>query len=181
MKVEPTALPEVLLLEPRKYGDARGWFYESWNRRSFREAAGVEADFVQDNHSRSARNVVRGLHYQLRRPQGQLIRVTLGEVFDVTVDLRRGSPRFGRAVGIKLDAECGRMLWVPAGFAHGFLVISEFAEMQYKVTDYYAPEDERTLAWNDPALGIDWPVQGEPLLSDKDRRGAWLAAAETYD
>lgn len=184
MKIEPTALPDVLLLEPRLYRDSRGWFYESWNRRAFREATGVEADFVQDNHSCSARNVLRGLHYQLSRPQGKLIRVTSGEVFDVAVDVRRGSPRFGRAACVRLDAKSRRLLWVPAGFAHGFLVTSEFAEVQYKATDYYAPEHERTLMWNDPALGIEWPLSGEgggPLLADKDRRGALLAAAETYE
>ncbi len=181
MKLEPTALPEVLLLEPRVYRDARGWFYDSWNRRAGREATGVDADFVQDNHSRSALNVLRGLHYQLSRPQGKLIRVTSGDVFDVAVDLRRSSPRFGRAACVRLDAGSRRVLWVPAGFAHGFLVTSEFAEVQYKATDYYAPEYERTLAWNDPALGIAWPMQGEPLLADKDRRGVLLAAAETYD
>ena len=181
MKLEPTALPEVLLLEPRVYRDARGWFYESWNRRAFWEATGVDTDFVQDNHSRSARNVLRGLHYQLRQPQGKLIRVIAGEVFDVAVDLRRGSPRFGRTACVRLDAESRRMLWVPAGFAHGFLVISEFAELQYKATDYYAPAHERTLMWNDPALGIAWPIQGEPLLGEKDRRGTLFEAAETYD
>lgn len=181
MKVERTALPGVLVLEPRVFGDARGWFLESWNRRVFREATGVEADFVQDNHSRSARGVLRGLHYQLNQPQGKLVRVVAGEIYDVAVDLRRGSPGFGRSVGVKLDAESHRMLWVPERFAHGFLVTSEYAEVQYKATGYYAPEHERTLAWNDPALGIAWPIRGEPLLADKDRRGVLLAAAEAYD
>lgn len=181
MKVERTALPGVLVLEPRVFGDARGWFLESWNRRVFREATGVEADFVQDNHSRSAKGVLRGLHYQLQQPQGKLVRVVVGEIYDVAVDLRRGSPGFGRSVGVKLDAESRRMLWVPERFAHGFLVTSEYAEVQYKATGYYAPEHERTLAWNDPALGIAWPIRGEPLLADKDRRGVPLAAAEAYD
>lgn len=182
MKVERTALPGVLVLEPRVFGDARGWFLESWNRRVFREATGVEADFVQDNHSRSAKGVLRGLHYQLRQPQGKLVRVVVGEIYDVAVDLRRASPTFGRSVGVKLDAESRCMLWVPERFAHGFLVTSEYAEVQYKATDYYAPEHERTLAWNDPALGIVWPIHGgEPLLADKDRRGVPLAAAEAFD
>ncbi|MGQ0510694.1 MAG: dTDP-4-dehydrorhamnose 3,5-epimerase [Betaproteobacteria bacterium] len=181
MKVERTALPGVLVLEPRVFGDARGWFLESWNRRVFRDATGVEADFVQDNHSRSAKGVLRGLHYQLQQPQGKLVRVVAGEIYDVAVDLRRGSPGFGRSVGVTLDAQSRRMLWVPERFAHGFLVTSEYAEVQYKATDYYAPEHERTLAWNDPVLGIAWPIQGEPLLADKDRRGVLLAAAEAFD
>jgi len=181
VKVERTALPGVLLLEPRVFGDARGWFLESWNRRVFREATGIEADFVQDNHSRSARGVLRGLHYQVQQPQGKLVRVVAGEIYDVAVDLRRGSPAFGRSVGVRLDADSRRMLWVPERFAHGFLVTSEYAEVQYKATDYYAPAHERTLAWNDPALGITWPTQGEPLLADKDRRGVPLAAAEVFD
>jgi len=181
VKVERTALPGVLVLEPRVFGDARGWFLESWNRRVFREATGVEAQFVQDNHSRSARGVLRGLHYQVRQPQGKLVRVVAGEIYDVAVDLRRGSPSFGRPVGVTLDAESHRMLWVPERFAHGFLVTSEYAEVQYKATDYYAPMHERTLAWNDPALGITWPIQGEPLLADKDRCGVPLGAAEVFD
>ncbi len=182
MKVERTALPGVLVLEPRVFGDARGWFLESWNRRVFHEATGVDADFVQDNHSRSTKGVLRGLHYQLQQPQGKLVRVVVGEIYDVAVDLRRGSPGFGRSVGVKLDAESRRMLWVPERFAHGFLVTSEYAEVQYKATDYYAPEHERTLAWSDPALGIVWPLDGSaPLLADKDRRGVLLAAAEAFD
>ncbi len=181
MKVERTALPGVLVLEPRVFGDARGWFLESWNRRVFREATGIEADFVQDNHSRSAKGVLRGLHYQLQQPQGKLVRVVVGEIYDVAVDLRRGSPGFGRSVGVKLDAESRRMLWVPERFAHGFLVTSEYAEVQYKATNYYAPEHERTLAWNDPVLGIAWPIRGEPLLAEKDRRGVPLATAEAFD
>jgi dTDP-4-dehydrorhamnose 3,5-epimerase len=185
VKVERTALEGVLVLEPQVFEDARGWFTESWNRRAFRAATGVDAEFVQDNHSRSGRNVLRGLHYQLRQPQGRIVRVTAGEVFDVAVDLRRSSRSFGRAVGVRLDAASRRMLWIPAGFAHGFLALRDGTEVQYKATDYYAPEHERTLLWSDPALGIAWPAvdtpSGEPLLSEKDRRGAPLAAAETFD
>lgn len=180
MKVEPTSIPEVLVIEPKLFGDARGLFLESWNARAF-EAAGIAAKFVQDNHSRSAKNVLRGLHYQLRQPQGKLVRVTAGEIFDVAVDLRRSSPTFGRWTGMKLDASAPRMLWIPAGFAHGFVVLSEHAEVQYKATDYYAPEHERTVLWSDPALGISWPLAGAPVLSDKDRHGVLLAQAEVYD
>jgi dTDP-4-dehydrorhamnose 3,5-epimerase len=184
VKVERTAIPEVLLLEPKVFGDARGFFFESYNRKSFAEATGVDVEFVQDNHSRSSKNVLRGLHYQVRQAQGKLVRVTAGEIWDVAVDLRRGSPSFGRCVGMKLDAESRRMLWIPAGFAHGFLVLSEQAEVLYKTTDYYAPEHERTLLWNDPALGIAWPLAGEPAvqpaMTDKDRRGTPLAGAETF-
>ncbi len=181
MKVERTALEGVLVLEPRVFEDGRGWFFESWNRRAFREATGVEADFVQDNHSRSARGVLRGLHYQVKHPQGKLVRITAGEAYDVAVDLRRSSRNFGHAVGVKLDARSRRMLWIPTGFAHGFLALTDGTEMNYKTTDYYAPEHERTLLWNDPALGIAWPLQGEPLLADKDRLGVALAVAETFD
>ena len=185
MKVERSAIPDVLLLEPKVFGDARGYFYESYNLRTFARATGLDVEFVQDNHSRSARNVLRGLHYQVRQPQGKLVRVTSGEIWDVAVDLRRGSPSFGRWVGMTLDAGSRRMLWVPAGFAHGFLVLSEFAEVQYKTTDYYAPEHERTLLWNDPALAIKWPLAGEPAaqptMTDKDRRGTPLARAETFE
>ena len=182
MKVERTALEGVLVLEPRVFEDARGWFYESWNRRAFREATGIEADFVQDNHSRSAKNVLRGLHYQVKHPQGKLVRITTGAAYDVAVDLRRSSRNFGRAVGVQLDARSRRMLWIPAGFAHGFLALSDGTEMNYKATDYYAPQHERTLLWSDPALGISWPLQGaEPLLADKDRLGVALAVAETFD
>jgi dTDP-4-dehydrorhamnose 3,5-epimerase len=180
VKVERTAIAEVLLLEPKVFGDARGFFFESYNRRTFRQATGLEVEFVQDNHSRSAKNVLRGLHYQLRQPQGKLVRVTVGEIWDVAVDLRRGSPSFGRWVGARLDAGSHRMFWVPAGFAHGFLVLSEHAEVQYKTTDYYAPEHERSLLWNDPALAINWPLAGEPVMADKDRRGTPLAGAETF-
>ena len=180
MKATPTALPEVLLVEPRVFGDARGFFLESWNERDF-AALGIDARFVQDNHSRSGARVLRGLHYQVRQPQGKLVRVTYGAIWDVVVDLRRGSPRFGRHAAVRLDAESRAMLWIPAGFAHGFLVMGEAAEVQYKATDYYAPEHERSLLWNDPALGIAWPIDGEPILSEKDRRGVPLAAAELPD
>ena len=180
MKVLPTAIPDVLVVEPRVFGDARGFFMESWNRRALTEA-GLDADFVQDNHSRSRRGVLRGLHYQIRHPQGKLVRVVAGEVFDVAVDLRRSSPTFGRSVGVALSEDNKRMMWVPPGFAHGFLVTSESADFLYKTTDYYHPEDERTLRWNDPALGIAWPVEGEPLLAAKDAAGARLADAEVYE
>jgi dTDP-4-dehydrorhamnose 3,5-epimerase len=180
MKVLPTAIPDVLVVEPRVFGDPRGFFMESWNRRALADA-GLDADFVQDNHSRSRRGVLRGLHYQIRHPQGKLVRVVAGEVFDVAVDLRRSSPTFGRAVGVVLSEDNKRMLWVPPGFAHGFLVTSESADFLYKATDYYHPEHERTLLWNDPALGIDWPLAGAPLLAAKDAAGARLADAETYE
>ena len=180
MKVERTAIPEVLLLEPKVFGDARGYFYESYNRKTFAKTTGLDVEFVQDNHSSSSRNVVRGLHYQVRQAQGKLVRVTAGEIWDVAVDLRRSSPSFGRCVGMKLDAVSRRMLWIPPGFAHGFIVLSDQAEVLYKATDYYAPEHERTLLWNDPALGISWPLSGEPVMTDKDRRGTPLAGAETF-
>ena len=180
MRVTPTAIPDVRLVEPRVFGDARGFFYESWNRRAL-EAAGIDAEFVQDNHSRSARGVLRGLHYQVRHPQGKLVRVVTGEVFDVAVDLRRASPTFGRHVAVTLSAENKRMLWVPPGFAHGFCVTSESADFLYKTTDYWYPEHERTLLWNDPALGIAWPVDGTPLVAAKDAAGTPLANAELYD
>ena len=181
MKVERTALEGVLVLEPRVFEDGRGWFYESWNLRGFREATGVHADFVQDNHSRSARNVLRGLHYQLKHPQGKLVRVTAGAAYDVVVDLRRSSRSFGRAFGTRLDAASQRMLWIPAGFAHGFLALRDGTEVQYKTTDYYAPQHERTLLWNDPALDIAWPLEGDPVLAEKDRMGVALSVAETFD
>jgi dTDP-4-dehydrorhamnose 3,5-epimerase len=180
MRVTPTAIPGVLVVEPRVFGDDRGFFYESWNRRALVEA-GVDADFVQDNHSRSARGVLRGLHYQIRHPQGKLVRVVDGEVFDVAVDLRRGSTTFGRHVAITLSAENRRMLWVPPGFAHGFCVTSDFADFLYKTTEYWHPEHERTLLWNDPALGIAWPLDAPPVLAAKDAAGTPLARAETYD
>jgi dTDP-4-dehydrorhamnose 3,5-epimerase len=179
VKIVATAIPDVLLIEPRVFGDSRGFFYESWNRRAF-AIAGIRADFVQDNHSRSSRNVVRGLHYQIQQPQGKLVRVTVGEAFDVAVDLRRSSPTFGHWVGFTLSAENKRMLWIPAGFAHGFAVQSDIAEVQYKTTDYYAPEHERSIAWDDPDLGIEWPLSGEPVLSARDVVGTRLRDAEIF-
>jgi len=181
LKVEKTELAGLLRLEPRVFGDARGYFLETWNERVFAEA-GIEASFVQDNHSRSARNVLRGLHYQLRQPQGKLVRVLSGAIWDVAVDLRRSSKTFGRSAGMRLDAQTHAMAWIPAGFAHGFLVLSDAADVLYKTTDAYAPEHERTLLWNDPALAIAWPLAGgAPLVSDKDRRGVPLAQADTYE
>ena len=181
MKSIPTAIPEVLVIEPAVFGDARGAFFESWNQRAFDALIGREVRFVQDNHSASAKGVLRGLHYQVENTQGKLVRVTEGEVFDVAVDLRRSSPTFGRWVGERLSAENKRMFWVPEGFAHGFVVLSERAQFLYKATDYYAPEHERTLLWNDPALAIDWHFTGEPLLKPKDAAGALLAQAETFE
>ena len=163
MKAIPTAIPEVLLLEPRVFGDARGFFYESWNRRGFAEL-GIDVDFVQDNHSKSQRNVLRGLHYQIEHAQGKLVRVTAGQVYDVAVDLRLSSPTFGQWVGFTLSAEDQRMAWIPPGFAHGFCVTSESAEFLYKTTDYWSPAHERTLLWSDPSVGVDWPLQGDPIL-----------------
>ncbi len=180
MKVTRGELPEVLLLEPRVFGDDRGFFLESYNRRVFREATGIDVNFVQDNHSRSARNVLRGLHYQVKQAQGKLIRVVAGEIFDVAVDLRRSSPHFGRWMGQRLSAGNKHMLWIPAGFAHGFLALSDSSEVLYKATDYYAPEHERCLLWNDPNIGIDWPLTGAPLVSDKDSRGVALKLTETF-
>lgn len=180
MQVIHTAIPDVLLLEPKVFGDARGFFFESYNARTFLEVIGQQQNFVQDNHSRSAKNVLRGLHYQIQQPQGKLIRAILGEVYDVAVDLRRSSPTFGKWVGMHLSAENRRMAWIPAGFAHGFLVLSDVAEFLYKTTDYYAPAHERTLLWNDPALGIPWPLAGEPVLSEKDRAGKLLKDAELF-
>jgi dTDP-4-dehydrorhamnose 3,5-epimerase len=179
VNVTPTAIPDVLVIEPKVFGDPRGFFLESWNQHAF-SAAGIRAGFVQDNHSRSARNVLRGLHYQLRQAQGKLVRVIVGEIYDVAVDIRRNSPTFGRWVGLALSAGNRRMLWVPPGFAHGFLVVSEAAEVLYKATDYYAPEHERTIAWNDPELAITWPLAGEPVLSAKDAAGKRLRDAEAY-
>lgn len=180
MKAIPTALPGVLVIEPEVFGDERGYFYESWNARRFDALVGREVRFVQDNHSLSLRNVLRGLHYQVRHAQGKLVRVISGEVFDVAVDLRRSSPTFGRWAGERLSAGNRRMLWVPEGFAHGFLVLSDSAEFLYKATDYYAPEHERTLLWNDPRVAIEWPLQGEPLLKPRDAAGLRLAQAETF-
>jgi dTDP-4-dehydrorhamnose 3,5-epimerase len=179
LRVTPTSLPDVLLIEPRVFGDERGFFFESWNRRHFSEA-GLEAEFVQDNHSRSDHNVLRGLHYQIEHAQGKLVRVVAGEVFDVAVDIRRSSPSFGRAVGLRLSAENKSMLWIPPGFAHGFLVLSDSAEFLYKTTDYWYPEHERTLLWNDPALAIAWPLDGPPTVAAKDAAGRPLASADLY-
>ena len=181
MKATPTAIPDVLIIEPKVFGDERGFFFESFNRRQFAALIGREVDFVQDNHSRSAQNVLRGLHYQIEHAQGKLVRAIQGEVFDVAVDLRKSSPSFGLHVSAQLSAENKRMLWIPEGFAHGFMVLSESAEFLYKTTDYWAPEFERGLLWNDPALGIQWPVQGSaPTLSVKDQQAALLATAELF-
>jgi dTDP-4-dehydrorhamnose 3,5-epimerase len=182
MEFLPLVIPDVIRIQPEVFGDARGFFLESFHRRLF-EQAGLPADFVQDNHSGSARGVLRGLHYQIRQPQGKLVRLVAGDIFDVAVDLRRRSPSFGRWVGATLSAERRDQLWIPPGFAHGFYVLSEWAEVLYKATDYYAPEWERSLLWNDPAIGISWPLaEGrEPLISDKDRSGLVLAEAEVYD
>jgi len=180
MKCIPTAIPEVLIIEPQVFGDERGFFFESFNRRRFTEMIGRDVDFVQDNHSRSAKNVLRGLHYQIQQPQGKLVRVVQGEVFDVAVDVRKSSPTFGQWVGEILSAENKRQLWVPAGFAHGFVVLSENAEFLYKTTDYYAPAYERCIRWNDPTLQIKWPQGIQPILSDKDASGALFTAAEVF-
>jgi dTDP-4-dehydrorhamnose 3,5-epimerase len=180
MRSTAMAIPDVLLIEPAVFGDERGFFFESWNRKAFAAAVGRDVEFVQDNHSMSLKGVLRGLHYQLKRPQGKLVRVIAGEVFDVAVDLRRSSPTFGRWVGERLSAANRRMMWVPGGFAHGFLVLSKAAEFLYKTTDYYAPEDERTLLWNDPAIGIAWPLEGSPILKPRDAAAAPLALADTY-
>jgi dTDP-4-dehydrorhamnose 3,5-epimerase len=180
MKVTPTALPEVLLLEPAVFGDERGFFMESFNARRFREATGVEAEFVQDNHSRSVRGVLRGIHYQVVKPQGKLVRVAAGRVFDIAVDLRRSSPRFGRWVGMELSDRNHHQLWVPPGFGHAFLVLSDSADFLYKTTNYWYREHDRSLRWNDPALAIEWPLQADPLLAVKDAAAPLLAAAEVY-
>lgn len=180
LKVIPTAIPDVLIIEPKVFGDERGFFFESFNRRQFTDLIGRDVDFVQDNHSRSAKNVLRGLHYQIQQPQGKLVRVVQGAVFDVAVDIRRSSPTFGQHVGVELSAENKRLLWVPEGFAHGFVVLSDTAEFLYKTTDYWVPEFERSIAWNDPAIGIQWPIQGEPSLSAKDQQAKALAKAEHF-
>lgn len=180
MKVTETALPEVLLIEPKVFGDARGFFFESFNANKFREATGLNVDFVQDNHSRSAKGVLRGLHYQIKQPQGKLVRVVRGAVFDVAVDIRKSSANFGKWVGMELTEENHRQLWVPPGFAHGFLVLSESADFLYKTTDYYAPEYERCLVWNDPTLNILWPLICEPVLAGKDADAKQFAEAEVY-
>lgn len=183
MNLVPTSIADVLIIEPKVFGDDRGFFFESFNERRFQEAIGAPASlrFVQDNHSKSAKNVLRGLHYQIRQPQGKLVRVVAGEVFDVAVDIRRSSPTFGKWVGVVLSAENKRQMWVPEGFAHGFAVISESAEFLYKTTDYWAPEYERSIAWNDPAIGIEWPLSEAPVLSGKDRNAVLLSDAEVFE
>jgi len=180
MKVITTDIPDVLILEPKVFGDARGFFFESFNERVFAAATGANPHFVQDNHSRSAQGVLRGLHYQLQQPQGKLVRCVAGEVYDVAVDLRRASPTYGRWVAAALSAENKRMMWVPAGFAHGFLVVSDYAEFLYKTTDYYAPQHERAILWNDPDLAIPWPLDAAPQLSGKDAVATLFRDAEGY-
>jgi len=180
VNVIKTNIPDVLILEPKVFGDERGFFYEIYNEREFAEQAGINARFVQDNHSRSIRNVLRGLHYQIQQPQGKLVRVTMGEVYDVIVDIRRSAPTFGEySINILSDRN-KRMLWIPPGFAHGFLVTSDYAEFLYKTTDYWAPRHERCIVWNDPHLNIPWPLKGEPLLSGKDRQGLSFREAEVF-
>ncbi len=180
MKATPTAIPDVLVIEPKVFGDARGFFYESFNQKAFNEAIGLTLNFVQDNHSRSTKSVLRGLHYQIQQPQGKLVRVVRGAVFDVAVDIRKRSPTFGQWVGVELTEDNHKQLWLPPGFAHGFVVTSESADFLYKTTDYYAPQYERCIAWNDPAIGIEWPLGIEPQLSAKDMQGQPLAGAEVF-
>ena len=181
MKVIPTKIPDVLIIEPKVFGDERGFFFESFNKKTFAQATGVSAEFVQDNHSRSGRGVLRGLHYQIRQPQGKLVRVVSGEVQDVVVDIRKSSETFGQWVSVNLSAENKRQLWIPEGFAHGFLVLSETADFLYKTTDYYAPEHERCIFWDDSELAIDWQFKGEPIVSAKDVRGDSLSEAEIFE
>ncbi len=181
MNVIETGIAGLLVLEPKVFGDARGFFMESFNARTFAELTGVKADFVQDNHSRSGRGVLRGLHYQVQQPQGKLVRVAQGRVFDVAVDLRRSSPTFGKWYGVELSGENHRQFWVPAGFAHGFYVLSDSADFLYKTTDYYAPQHERSLAWNDATVGVQWPLEGEPQLSAKDLAGKPLGECEVFE
>ncbi len=181
MRVIPTAIPDVLIIEPKVFGDARGFFFESFNQRAFNEATGLNVQFVQDNHSRSSRGVLRGLHYQIQQPQGKLVRVVRGAVFDVAVDLRKSSATFGQWVGAELSEENARQMWVPAGFAHGFLVLSEVADFLYKTTDYYAPEYERSIIWNDPDIGIKWPLEAAPSLSSKDMNAISFKSAELFE
>jgi len=180
MNVIATSIPDALIIEPRVFGDDRGFFFESFNQKTWLEKTGLQTAFVQHNHSRSARNVLRGLHYQIVRPQGKLVRVVSGEVFDVAVDLRRSSPTFGKWAGVHLSAENKRQFWVPAGFAHGFIVLSEYADFLYLATDFYAPEHERAIVWNDPDLDINWQVEGEPVLSAKDQQAPLFRNAEIY-
>jgi len=180
MNIIKTNLPDVLIIEPRVFGDARGFFYESFNQKVWQEKTGIKETFVQDNHSRSEKNVLRGLHYQIQQPQGKLVRVVRGAVFDVAVDIRKSSPTFGRWTGAELSEENKRQLWIPQGFAHGFLVLSDAAEFLYKTTDYWAPEYERTIAWNDPDLAVAWPLQTPPILSAKDAKGTLFKEAEYF-
>ena len=180
MKMTPANIPDVLIIEPKVFGDARGFFYESFNQKVFNEVTGLNATFVQDNHSRSIKGVLRGLHYQIQHPQGKLVRVTQGEVFDVAVDLRRSSPSFGKWVGMVLSADNKRQLWIPPGFAHGFVVTSESAEFIYKTTDYWYPEHERCLLWDDPSIGVAWPISSAPQLAAKDVAGKTLKQAEVF-
>jgi len=180
MQVIPTPISEVLIIEPQVFGDERGFFWESYNHRRFQEKTGLEVEFVQDNHSRSVRNVLRGLHYQVKEPQGKLVRAVVGEILDVAVDLRKSSPTFGKSVGCILSATNKRQLWIPPGFGHGFVVFSEVAEVLYKASNYYAPEFDRSILWNDPDLAIDWQLQGEPILSTKDQNAATFQSAEIF-
>jgi dTDP-4-dehydrorhamnose 3,5-epimerase len=180
VRVTSTNIPEVLIIEPKVFGDDRGFFFESFNQQAFNDAVGQEVKFVQDNHSRSEKGVLRGLHYQIQQPQGKLVRVVRGAVFDVAVDLRKSSSTFGQWAGAELSEDNNSQLWVPAGFAHGFVVLSDSAEFLYKATDYYAPEFERNIMWNDPEIGINWPVDDEPQLSGKDQQGASLSNAEVF-
>ena len=180
MNIIHTAIPDVLIVEPQVFGDERGFFFESFNKQSWQKETGLTTEFVQENHSRSGKNVLRGLHYQIQQAQGKLVRVIAGEVFDVVVDIRKSSPTFGHWTGIHLSAENKKLFWVPAGFAHGFLVLSEVAEFLYMTTDYYAPQHERAILWNDSELAIDWPLEGEPLLSDKDREARSFKDAELF-
>lgn len=181
MNIIKTAIPDVLILEPKVFGDERGFFFESFNQRQFEQAIGRQVTFVQDNHSRSTKGVLRGLHYQIQQPQGKLVRCSLGEVFDVAVDIRRSSPTFGQWVSVHLSAENKRQLWVPEGFAHGFVVLSDVAEFLYKTTDYYAPDHERCIMWNDHALSVDWPLEQAPQLSAKDSQGSPFVQAECFE
>jgi dTDP-4-dehydrorhamnose 3,5-epimerase len=181
MQVTPTHIPDVLLVEPKVFGDERGFFVETFNRKTFESLTGLDVDFVQDNHSRSARGVLRGLHYQIQQPQAKLVRCSRGTVFDVAVDIRKSSPTFGQWLGLELSEANHRQLWIPPGFAHGFVVLSDSADFQYKVTDYWAPAFERSISWNDPTIGIDWPFEGEPILSEKDAAACRLAEAEVFD
>jgi len=180
LKAIPTAIPAVLIIEPKVFGDTRGFFFESFNQRAFSQATGLDVNFVQDNHSRSAKGVLRGLHYQIQQPQGKLVRVVRGAVFDVTVDIRKSSSTFGQWVGVELTEDNHRQLWIPPGFAHGFYVLSDSADFLYKTTDYYAPEFERSLVWNDPKIAIAWPLDAQPIVSAKDAQGMSLTNAEVF-